>query len=40
MPEVSGDKKFEIDEANYGKNGVKVLYLARNGIRFFRKDLI
>jgi hypothetical protein len=31
MPEAGSDKNYTIDEANYGKNGVKILYLARNG---------
>lgn len=34
MPEVNGDKNFKIDEANYGKNFVKVLYVSRNGEKF------
>lgn len=42
MPEKSGEK-FDISDTNYGKNGVKILYLSRNGEKlndFFRNFTI
>jgi hypothetical protein len=28
---ISDDDKFTLDDRNYGKSGVKILYLVKNG---------